>query len=271
MNANCPIGVFDSGTGGLTVAKAISRLLPNEQIVYFADSDHLPFGDKSHAAIKNYSFNITEFLLQKNCKAIVVACNTASAVAFEALKKQYPNVPIIDVIDPVVQAVTVNEIDKIGVIGTKVTIDSKVYENKLKAARPDLEINSLATRSLVPIIEEGLHKKKHLLFALIDNYLGDPPFSEVDGLILGCTHYPLIKEEIEHYYNNKTKVFDAPSIVAEHLKTKLAALDLLSKNASIADTKDHQFFASDLTSTFEETAKLFFGKMVEFNLKKLGE
>ena len=259
-----PIGIFDSGTGGLTVANAICKLLPNEDIVYFGDIAHLPFGDKSSEAIKGYSRDIANFLVQKKCKAIVIACNTASAVAYNYLREKHPDLLIFNVIDPIVNAVVLSSaIKKVGVIGTNVTVESKIYETKLLEKNPDLIIHSKATRSLVPIIEEGLHHKKHLLFALLDNYLGVSPMNEIDGLILGCTHYPIIKEEIQHYFENKVEVFDAPSIVAKELRKQLKLKDLLR---SLEEPSDHQFFVSDLTPAFGEMTALFFGQAVK--LKK---
>ncbi len=261
---NNPIGIFDSGTGGLTVANAVCKLLPKENIVYFGDIEHLPFGDKSPEAIKEYSTNISKFLLEKKCKSIVIACNTASAVAYEHLKNKFQDVLIFNVIDPIVRAVTQSsKIKTIGVIGTKVTVDSEIYQKKLLKHKSDLIVHSKATRSLVPIIEEGLHHKKHLLFALLDNYLGVKPMNEIDGLILGCTHYPIIKTEIEHYFENKIEVFDAPTIVAKQLRNSLQENNLLREQN---ERQDHQFFVSDFTPAFEETANLFFG--TEVNLIK---
>ena len=259
-----PIGIFDSGTGGLTVANAICKLLPNEDIVYFGDIAHLPFGDKSSEAIKGYSRDITDFLLKKKCKAIVIACNTASAVAYNYLREKHPNVLIFNVIDPIVDAVALSSaIKKVGVIGTNVTVESKIYETKLLEKKPSLIVHSKATRSLVPIIEEGLHHKKHLLFALLDNYLGVPPMNEIDGLILGCTHYPIIKSEIQHYFGNQIEIFDAPSIVAKELQKQLKLKDFLRPKD---EPTEHQFYVSDFTPAFGEMTALFFGKAV--NLQK---
>lgn len=258
---NRPIGIFDSGVGGLTVANAVAQLLPNEQIIYFGDSAHLPFGDKSHHAIQTYSLAIADFLQQKDCKAIVIACNTASAVAYATLQEKVPSdILVVDVINPIVNAVVKNDIKKVGIIGTKVTIDSAVYTRKLLEQNNELNICSKATRSLVPIIEEGLHHKKHLLFSLLDNYLGDPPMNTVEGLILGCTHYPLIKDEIKHYFNDQIFVYDAPTITAQYLKEQLHKNDLLNTKERQAD---HRFFVSDFTPAFESIAQLFFGSKIK--------
>jgi glutamate racemase len=157
LNKTQPIGVFDSGIGGLTVANAVSKLLPNEQIIYFGDTAHLPYGDKSPRAIKQYSYMIADFLLEKKCKAIIIACNTASSIAYTFLKELYKDdLYIVDAIQPVINGVCQDDsVKKIGIIGTQVTIQSEVYEKRFKAQKPDLEVVSLATPLLVPMIEAG--------------------------------------------------------------------------------------------------------------------
>jgi glutamate racemase len=207
LNSN-PIGIFDSGIGGLTVANAVSGLLPNEEIIYFGDTAHLPYGDKSAEAIQHYSIRIADFLLERNCKLILIACNTASAAAYETVRDHLAGrVPLINVIDPVVDVVAADmAIKKIGIIGTKATIKSGVYEHKLKAIRPDLETVALATALLASMIEAGFYNNS-VSQAVINSYLAYPDFSDIQGMILACTHYPLIEKEVTSYFNHRIKIF----------------------------------------------------------------
>lgn len=267
MNNNNPIGIFDSGVGGLTVANAVAQILPNEQIIYFGDIAHLPYGDKSPQAIQGYSKKIVDFLLSKNCKAIVIACNTATAAAQEHLQEYLtPDFLLVDVINPVVKTIAEMEVDSVGVIGTKVTTNSCIYPKKIQAYKPSIQVHSKATRSLVPIIEEELHLKKHLLFSILDHYLGDPPMSEVDAMILGCTHFPIIAEEVAHYFDGKVKILDTPTVVAKHLQQELEKRNLLNHNNR---NQKHNFFVSDYTPGFETLTKLFFEGDVNLELIKL--
>ena len=167
---NLPIGIFDSGIGGLTVAHALKKKLPNESIIYFGDTEHLPYGEKSDEAIGNFSKRITRFLINKDCKAIVIACNSASSVAFNLVKKQAKNIPVFNVIDPVARAVASNCSDcKIGVIGTKATIQSGVYTKKIKRICSSAIVAALATPLLVPMIEEGSINEE-VSHKIISNY-----------------------------------------------------------------------------------------------------
>ncbi len=250
-----PIGIFDSGIGGLTVADAIHRALPNESIVYFGDTAHLPYGDKSPDSIKYYSIRISQFLLKHPCKMIVIACNTASSMAYETVKDFIGGqVPVINVIDPVVEAVAgLNSVQKVGVIGTKGTIKSDIYAAKLKAKSKKIEVASLATPLLVPMIEEGFFNNK-ISRSIIASYLSSRKLKKIDSLILACTHFPLIKPEIEEYYSNKINIVDSAGVVAEHVKKVLKEKKLLSKNKN----PRHRFYVSDFTKSFEESTKNFF-------------
>ena len=180
-----PIGIFDSGIGGLTVANAIQHVLPNESLVYFGDTAHLPYGDKSPDSIKYYSIRIAQFLMQQNCKMIVIACNTASALAFETVKDFIGGkVPVINVIDPVVDHVASSKkISKVGVIGTNGTIRSDIYAKKLHARSRKLEVASLATPLLAPMIEEGFFDNR-ISRTVIASYLDSRKLSKIDALIL---------------------------------------------------------------------------------------
>ena len=263
-----PIGIFDSGIGGLTVANAIINHLPNEQVIYFGDTAHMPYGDKSPEAIRHYSEKISEFLLSKNCKLILIACNTASAAAFDYIQSTIGKiVPVENVIDPVVnEVVKDNDLGKVGVIGTKNTISSGVYEIKLKALKPSLEVVSLATGLLASMIEEGYYNNS-VSQAIINSYLTYPDFQDIDGIVLGCTHYPLIKKEIKYFYHERIKIFDSTLTVARRIEEVLKEKNLLNDGVK----EQHQFYVSDLTNAFQQTTKIFFGEKINLEHYPLWE
>lgn len=257
-----PIGIFDSGVGGLTVAHAIKQILPGENLIYFGDTAHLPYGDKSAESIRYYSQHITEFLLEHNSKVVLVACNSASASAFESLKKEFQDkVILFDVIDPVVDYMSTRNFSKIGVIGTKRTISSGTYETKLKIKSPSTEVVSMATPLLVPMIEEGFIFDD-ISNAIIRTYLSNTALAGIQALILGCTHYPIIKNQISKIFNFDVEVVDSARIVAMILRDALEKNNLLNDSGKVKD----QFFISDYTDYFEKIAKMFFEG--EINLKK---
>lgn len=266
-HTHSPIGVFDSGIGGLTVAHAISRLLPQEQIIYFGDTAHLPYGDKSKDLIRTYSSQITDFLLhQKHCKCIVIACNTASAAAYETLRDSHRgSVPIFNVIDPIIESVVADEsIRHVGIIATKTTILSGVYQEKLSRRRPSLKYSALATPLLAPMIEEGFYNN-NISHTVIHNYLNQPELRDIDALILGCTHYVMIRKEINEFYGGKVKLFDSTDIVADKLKAILAKENLLT------DTPlgENLFYVSDYTESFEQAAKAFYGSAIQLKQQSI--
>lgn len=249
-----PIGIFDSGVGGLTVAHAIKQILPGESLIYFGDTAHLPYGDKSAESIKLYSRKITEFLLDRDAKVIMVACNSASASAFDTLKEEYSDRTIlIDVIDPVVSYLATRSYSKIGVIGTKRTISSGTYESKILKNIPGTSVVSLATPLLVPMIEEGFIFDD-ISNAIIRTYLSDPSLKGIEALILGCTHYPIIRNQISKIFNFSVDIVDSARIVAETLRRTLEQNNLLSTGGKVND----QFFISDYTTYFVKIARMFF-------------
>ncbi|MFM6975387.1 MAG: glutamate racemase [Sphingobacteriaceae bacterium] len=266
MSSSLPIGIFDSGIGGLTVASAIHQLLPQEELIYFGDTAHLPYGDKSPEAIKYFSLKIGKFLLDKKCKLIVIACNTASSLAYHDLVEFLGDrIPVINVIDPVVDyLVKQGSHHKIGVIGTKATIKTDIYAKKIKALEPGIEVKSLPTPLLAPMIEEGFFSN-NISQTVINSYLSSPKLKKIDSLILACTHYPLIKPEIESYYQNKVEIINTAEIVAQYVKAKLQELDLLNTK----QTKRHQFYVSDFTPSFEKSTKLFFGEKIHLKLNNI--
>ncbi len=267
MPANQPIGIFDSGIGGLTVANAINKLMPKEALVYFGDTAHLPYGDKSPEAIKYYSLKIAKFLIDEGCKAIVIACNTASSLAYQDLKLFLGSqIPIYSVIDPVVEYMTaIDQYQNIGVIATRATIQSNIYAKKIHQKKPAIQVRSLATPLLVPMIEEGFFNDQ-ISSTLIHTYLSDPQLQGIDSLILGCTHYPLIRNEIAAYYCPAIAIIDNTEIVARHLQKELKRMGLLHDDEQPAA---HRFFVSDYTDSFEKSTQLFFGRQIRLNLRQI--
>jgi glutamate racemase len=256
-----PIGIFDSGVGGLTVAHAIKQILPGESLIYFGDTAHLPYGDKSEELIRFYSQRITEFLLEHNSKVILIACNSASASAFDYLRKKFDKTIIIDVIDPVVNYLSTRKFKKIGVIGTKRTISSGTYETKISEICPSFEVVSMATPLLVPMIEEGFIFDD-ISNAIIRSYLSNESLAGIQALILGCTHYPIIKNQISKIFNFNVEVVDSARIVSMVLRETLEKNNLLNDSGKV----DDRFFISDYTTYFEKIARMFFEG--EINLKK---
>ena len=258
-----PIGIFDSGVGGLTVANAIKQILPTESIVYFGDTAHLPYGDKSSEAIKFYSKKITEFLLEHDAKVVLIACNTASASAFEYLKAEFENKTIIlDVIDPVVDHLQNRTINKIGVIGTKRTISAGAYASKLNKAMPSATVVSLATPLFAPMIEEGFIGDD-VSDVIVKSYLSNDVLSEIEALILGCTHYPIIENQIRKIFNSNVEIVDSAKIVSIVLRDLLEKNNLLNDGTGMVNDR---FFVSDYTESFEKIARMFFKG--EINLSK---
>lgn len=263
---NQPIGIFDSGIGGLTVASAISKLLPNEQLIYFGDTAHLPYGEKSTAAIQAYSIKISNFLVAENCKLILIACNSASAAAYELVKEYIGDkLKVVNVIDPVVNYVGEQFAEKnVGLIGTKQTINSGVYKKKIDELNVGINLKSLATPLLASMIEEGFFNNS-ISKSVINQYLSDVTLSDIESLILGCTHYPLIKNEINEFYKGNVAIIDSSEIVALYLKNYLEMLRL----ANDTKTAEDKFYVSDYTQSFEVSTQIFFNKKVNLELVTL--
>ena len=260
---NSPIGIFDSGIGGLTVTHALKEQMPNESIIYFGDTKHLPYGEKSEESIINFSTTISKFLLDQNCKAIVIACNSASSVAYNKVNKICRKIPIFNVIDPIVKHINNNcNQSRIGVIGTKATIQSNIYENKIISENNNHKVFSLATPLLAPMIEEGFINEE-ISKKIIQNYLNNPILKNINILILACTHYPLIQNEINHFYKDKVNVIDSANIVAKDISEDLKKMNLLSDT----EKSEYHFYVSNFTSSFEKSARFFFQE--EIQLKEI--
>lgn len=258
--ASQPIGIFDSGIGGLTVAKAIKDKLPHEKLIYFGDTAHLPYGDKSPDSIKYYSIRIAQFLLDNHCKMIVIACNTASALAYEAVKDFVgKRALVVDVINPVAEKISKEKsLKKIGVIATKGTIKSGIHASKIQSANSKQEVYGLATPLLVPMIEEGFFNNK-ISRSIINAYLSRPKIKNIDALILGCTHFPLIKAEIEEFYNHSIPLIDSADVVAEQVQHLLKKNNILNPSKKVPV---HRFYVSDYTDAFEKSTRFFFNETI---------
>jgi len=243
--------------------------LPNEHFVYFGDTAHLPYGDKSPESIRHYAARITQYLLEKKCKAIVIACNTASAHAFKIVQDiAGPDVPVINVIDPVAEFVSARFNKKrIGVIGTKGTIASRVYVNRIEKRNPTLKVISNATPLLASMIEEGFYNNQ-ISQTIINSYLSKPNFKNIDALILACTHYPLIRKEVDLYYKKQIPIIDNGEVAAASLNLELEKRNLIYKGTAV---KKDLFVVSDYTEAFNVSTKIFFGAKVQLKTVRIWE
>lgn len=256
------VGVFDSGVGGMTVARAIEQLLPNNRLIYFGDVARTPYGPKSPETIIEYSRQNTEFLLSKGAKIIIVACNSAASVASDILKDEF-SVPIFEVITPAVEkVVATTKTGRIGIIGTRATIKSGVYEEKLKAIDSQFQIFSQACPLLVPLVEEGWLNKRETKM-IIKRYLHSLKLKNVDTFVLGCTHYPLLKGLIQPRIGKRVKVIDSSEEIAADLKKFLDSNPEIT--ATLSNGGDSLYYVSDITDAARTTAKRIFGRDIELN------
>ena len=246
------IGIFDSGIGGLTVVRAIMDELPGYDMIYFGDTARTPYGSKSNQTVIDYSVQDTEFLIKQGAKMIVIACNTASSVATDTLKKKF-NLPIYEVISPAVdRSLKKTKKSVIGVIGTRATINSGIYEKKIKEQNPNARVYSAACPLLVPLVEEGWLKKPETRM-IVKKYLLPLKTRQIDTLILGCTHYPLLKPIIQHKIGKRVHVISSSTAVAEQIRIFLSSSPEFDR--TLTKNRQSEFFVSDLTPQFEKTAK----------------
>jgi len=250
------IGIFDSGIGGMTVARAVEQLLPDYSIVYFGDIARTPYGSKSAATITDYSLRNTEFLLEKGAEIIIIACNSASSVATEALRREF-RTPIIEVITPAAdKAIAATKNGRIGVIGTRATIRSGVYEQTICGRHPEFRVFSQACPLLVPLVEEGWINKQETRM-IIRRYLHPLKDRQIDTLVLGCTHYPLLKALIQARIGKRVNLIDSSVETAKYVRDLLAAQPELVRREGNGETT-HRYFVSDLTdSALMVAAKIF--------------
>lgn len=248
-----PIGIFDSGVGGLTVAEKVFRLLPRERVVYFGDTARVPYGNKSLAALRVFASEDAAFLMQHDVKAIVVACNTIAAVALEYLRERFP-VPIFGVVCAGARrAVEVTRTKRIGVIGTRVTIHSGAFVRAIKARMPDAVVHSVACPLFVPLIEEGWTDHP-VADAVIAEYLGGLRTRDIDTLVLGCSHYPLLAPAIARYLGPAVTLVEAGEVSVLELRGQLEGAGALRESEG---RPEHRFYVSDLSPNFHLIAASF--------------
>lgn len=265
------IGVFDSGFGGLTVLKEALKILPQYDYIYLGDSARAPYGSKSEEVIYNYTKEAVEFLFGEGCGLIIVACNTVSARALRKIQQEYlpshfPDKKVLGVIIPLAEeAGRQIRFKRIGLVGTRATIESKTYESEIKKINSDVEIYSQACPLLVPLIEEGWTNRPETKM-ILRKYLRPLKEKKIDSLILGCTHYPILIKEIKAVLGRQIKVFDSPKIIAEkladYLKRHPEIESKLKKNGS------RIFFTTDDTGKFKNSGKKFLGEEIE-EIKKI--
>lgn len=250
-----PIGVFDSGLGGLTVVRELRRRMPAEDIIYFGDLARLPYGTKSKKQITEFSIGNAVFLLRRNIKVLVVACNSSSSASLPVLRKSF-HIPIFDVIRPAVKrAVKLTKSGRLGVIGTQATVDSKAYEKALRKLRKDLKVFTEACPLFVPVVEEGLWDGK-ISRMIADMYLKGMSSQKIDTLILGCTHYPLLTGLLGKYFGKGVSLVNSAEPTVDELSAFL-------EKKNMAKTKGKgklEIFVSDKPRNFSTTARKFLGE-----------
>lgn len=250
---NAPIGVFDSGVGGLTVAREIMRQIPDENLIYFGDTARVPYGNKSKETITKYSRQIVHFLEEQKVKAIVVACNTASAYALDELEKEI-DVPMIGVVKPGAKvAAEATKNGKIGIIGTEGTVASQIYSIYIKEINPQLKVIGKACPLFVPLVEEGLWQDP-VTDEIAARYLNELIASDIDTLILGCTHYPLIRSTVGRIMGEGVTLVNPAYETAGELKRLLTQEDLLNDRKSGLGSNRYRFYVSDMADKFKTFA-----------------
>jgi len=250
MEKDLPIGVFDSGVGGLTVVRELIRQLPGENILYFGDTARVPYGSKSPDTIIHFSRQIVRFLLERGVKLIVVACNTASALALETIRQEF-DVPILGVVEPGARAAAnATKTHKVGVVGTEATVRSGIYRRIIQGLDSGIEVQEKACPLFVPLVEEGF-KEHHVTDEIIAYYLESMKHSEIDAMILGCTHYPLLRSRIKAYMGEKIQIVNPAYETAMDIKSLLQQKDLL--NSQIQG--QYSFFVSDAAEKFRTFAE----------------
>ncbi|VAX26951.1 Glutamate racemase [hydrothermal vent metagenome] len=259
FNKTAPIGIFDSGIGGLTVVKKMLSMLPNEKIIYFGDTARVPYGSKSNSTVIEYANQDAKFLYKKNVKLIIVACNTASSVALGSLREQF-DIPIIGMIEPGSKyALSKTKSGKIGVIGTHSTINNQAYSKKIKQLNGDVEVFEKACPLFVPLAEEGWtdHKATELI---AEEYLEELIKKEIDTLVLGCTHYPVLTEIIQKVMGREVTLIDSGTAAALEVEEYLNGIGLRNDSNQIGK---HQYYVSDLPAKFKIIAERFLGTKLD--------
>ncbi|MCK4334706.1 glutamate racemase [candidate division WOR-3 bacterium] len=256
LNADQPIGVFDSGIGGLTVVRSLAELLPSEEIVYLGDTARLPYGTKSAETIRRFAHEDTEFLIERQVKMVIVACHSATSAALPFLKKDY-KLPIIGVIEPGARAavkLTANR--RIGVIGTPATISAGEYERAILAVDPNVRVIAKSTPLFVPLVEEGWVDRP-VTHQIIAEYLTSFKQDKVDTLLLGCTHYPLLAPALDRFFEHKVKLVDSGDETAQTAHEVLEKMKLLRSSSHKGGCR---FYLTDLSPNFRTIGERFLGE-----------
>lgn len=241
-----PIGLFDSGVGGLTVAREIMRQLPNEDLVYFGDTARVPYGSKSKNTVLKYSRQIVRFLRTKDVKAVVIACNTASALALDEIAAEI-DIPVIGVVKPGARmAVETTKTGNVGIIGTESTIKSGIYNDYIRELNPDITVVSKACPLFVPLVEEGLLEDR-VTEDIVARYLQEMKEYKVDSLVLGCTHYPLIRNTIKRFMGEDVRLVNPAFETAKSLKELLMEQNILNENRH---RPEYEYYVSDGVDKF---------------------
>jgi glutamate racemase len=257
--SEAPIGVFDSGMGGLTVVREIITQLPNESIIYFGDTARVPYGPKSPDTVLRYSREITTYLRGEGVKALVVACNTATAHALPALRREF-DLPIVGVIEPGARAAAgATKTKRVGVIGTAGTIRSRAYEKEIRKLLPDAHVTAQACALFVPLVEEGWVDTEPTR-AIARNYLAPMVTADIDTLVLGCTHYPLMKTVIGNVVGREVRLIDSAYETAREAGNVLRASGLVN---TTPDQARYRFIASDAPDTFLTMGQRFLGSAID--------
>lgn len=254
MNVNAPIGIFDSGVGGLTVAREIIRQIPDERFVYFGDTARVPYGSKSRSTILKYSNQIIRFLKTQEVKAIVIACNTASAYVLDEVEKEI-DIPIIGVIKSgALMAMEATLNGRIGIIGTEGTVNTGIYSTLIKAERPEIKVFSKACPLLVPLVEEGLLQDS-VTYEIASRYLQEFKEKQIDTLILGCTHYPLIRSTIGKIMGPEVTLVNPAYETAIELRRLLEKKGLSYDSSRLCEGAKYEYYVSDAESKFSKFAE----------------
>ena len=260
MSDNRPIGVFDSGLGGLTVAAALSRLLPDENLLYLGDTARVPYGDKSPEAIREFVRQDVEFLVNHGVKTVVFGCNTASAVALESTRSFFPGMPMLGVIDAGIRAVLrLRPVGTVAVIGTRATVNSDSYRRGIHAADPSIVVKSIACPLLVPLAEEGFADSPAAEL-IIEHYLGRYRATPPDVLLLGCTHYPLFRRALSAYLGEKVRIVDSATACGEYVADFLSEHNLTAGRGNGGASR---FYVTDLDEKFRFLAQRFLNRVPE--------
>ena len=258
-----PIGIFDSGLGGLTVLNDLAKSFPGQRFIYLGDLANLPYGNKSKNNIIKCSLSCAKFLKEKDVKGIVIACNTASSYAYCEIKEN-SSIPIFDVIHPCAESVSKSNYKKIAIIGTEKTIESNIYFNTISALNEQIKIYNMACPLFVPIVEEGLENSS-IAYSIIDMYLKGLKERNIEGLVLGCTHYPILSEALKKYFNNSVVIFKSGEALANKYKDSANHINL-----DINQSVEIEYYVTDSPDRFIKYGnKFLFQNINDVNLIKL--